>query len=115
VILLLTIPFIVIYLLAYIVAAYLAKVPVAIWVGRALSSRVGWTLGPYKSLALGLAILYLVFMLPVIGILAQIFVALLGLGAMISVYIAHRQARKAAVAVAAMPPQPPPPPAAVAS
>jgi cytoskeletal protein CcmA (bactofilin family) len=115
VILLLTIPFIFIYLLGYIVAAYLAKIPVAIWVGRALSSRVGWSLGPYKSLALGLAVLYLVFMLPVIGILAQIFVALLGLGAMISVYIAHRQARKAAQTVSAMPPQPPPPPAAVAS
>jgi hypothetical protein len=64
VILLLTIPFIFIYLLGYIVAAYLAKIPVAIWVGRALSSRVGWAFGPYKSLALGLAVLYLVFMLP---------------------------------------------------
>jgi len=42
-----------------------------------------------------------VFMLPVLGILAQIVAALLGLGAMTMTYLAHRQARR--VAVAAVP------------
>jgi cytoskeletal protein CcmA (bactofilin family) len=98
VILLVTIPFIVIYLLAYVVAAYLAKIPVAIWLGRFLLGKVNRPSGPYLSLFVGLVALYLVFMLPFcfFGFLAQIFTALLGLGAMTMTYLAHRQARKEA-------------------
>ena len=46
VILLITIPFIVIYLLAYVVAAYLAKIPVAIWLGRFILGKVNRALRP---------------------------------------------------------------------
>jgi len=101
-ILLITIPFVVVYLLAYLVAVYLAKIPVAVWLGRTALGAVHRPGGPYLALAVGLAILYLIFMLPfLIGVLAQGAAALLGLGAMTTTYLAHRQMRKAAVAAAA--------------
>jgi cytoskeletal protein CcmA (bactofilin family) len=92
-ILLITIPFVLIYLLAYIVAAYLAKIPVAIWVGRFILDKIKRPSGPYMALFVGLAALYLVFMLPFLGVLAQFVAALLGLGAMTMTYLAHRQAK----------------------
>jgi cytoskeletal protein CcmA (bactofilin family) len=96
-ILLITIPFIAIYLLAYVVALYLAKIPVAVWLGRFLLGKAKRSSGPYMALFVGLVALYLVFMLPnVISWPAQFVVALLGLGAMTMTYLAHRQARKAA-------------------
>jgi cytoskeletal protein CcmA (bactofilin family) len=96
VILLITIPFIVIYLLAYVVALYLAKIPVAIWIGRFILGKTKRTAGPYMALLVGLVVAYLIFMIPVIGILAQCVAALLGLGAMTMAYLAHRQSRRAA-------------------
>jgi cytoskeletal protein CcmA (bactofilin family) len=96
-ILLITIPFVLIYLLAYIVAIYLAKIPVAIWIGRFLLAKAKRPSGPYMALLVGLVALYLVFMLPYLGVLAQCFAALLGLGAMTMTYLAHRQSRQAAV------------------
>ena len=107
-ILLVTIPFVVIYLIAYAVAAYLAKIPVAVWLGRRIFRVAGRATGPYAALFVGLVAVYLVFMIPILGILAQVAVALLGLGAMVSVYIAQRQARRAAAAAAAMAPEAPP-------
>ena len=56
--------------------------------------------GPYLALFVGLILLYLIFMLPILGIVVQAFAALLGLGAMTMTYLAHRQARKAAAAAA---------------
>jgi len=97
-ILLITIPFVVIYLVAYLVAAYLAKIPVAIWLGRFVLDKIKRPSGPYMALFVGLLVLYLVFMLPFLGVLAQSFAALLGLGAMTMTYLAHRQARRTAIA-----------------
>ena len=97
-ILLITIPFVLIYLLAYIVVAYLAKIPVAIWLGRLLLDKAKRPSGPYMTLFTGLAVIYIVFMIPVLGVLAQCLAALLGLGAMTMTYLAHRQARKTAAA-----------------
>jgi cytoskeletal protein CcmA (bactofilin family) len=96
VILLITIPFIVIYLIAYMVAAYLAKIPVAIWLGRFILGKVNRPSGPYLAMFVGLIALYLIFMIPFcfLGVIAQFFTALLGLGAMTMTYLAHRQARK---------------------
>jgi cytoskeletal protein CcmA (bactofilin family) len=99
-ILLITIPFVLIYLLAYVVAAYLAKIPVAIWVGRFILEKTKRTAGPYMALFVGLVAVYVVFMIPILGILAQCFAALLGLGAMTMTYLAHRQAKKAVPAPA---------------
>lgn len=96
-ILLITIPFVFIYLVAYVVAVYLAKIPVAIWIGRFLLAKAHRPSGPYLALFVGLLALYLVFMLPFLGVLAQFLAALLGLGAMTMTYLAHRQARQAAV------------------
>ena len=96
-ILLITIPFVFIYLVAYVVAVYLAKIPVAIWTGRFLLAKAHRPSGPYLALFVGLLALYLVFMLPFLGVLAQFLAALLGLGAMTMTYLAHRQARQAAV------------------
>ena len=95
-ILLITIPFVLIYVLAYIVALYLAKIPVAIWLGRFILGKAKRASGPYFALFVGLVVLYLIFMLPYLGAVAQFFAALLGLGAMTMTYLAHRQARKAA-------------------
>ncbi len=96
-ILLITIPFVFIYLVAYVVAGYLAKIPVAIWVGRFLLAKANRPSGPYMALFVGLIAIYLVFMLPYLGLLAQFLAALLGLGAMTMTYLAHRQARQATV------------------
>jgi cytoskeletal protein CcmA (bactofilin family) len=97
-ILIITIPFILIYLLAYLFAIYLAKIPVAVYTGRKLLGLIHRTTGPYAALFVGLVALHLLFMIPILGALAWCAVALLGLGAVISVYIAHREARKAALA-----------------
>lgn len=98
VILLITIPFIAIYLVAYVIAAYLAKIPVAVWIGRFLLAKAKRPSGPYMALFVGLVAIYLIFMIPILGILAQCLAALLGLGAMTMTYLAHRQARQAAIA-----------------
>jgi cytoskeletal protein CcmA (bactofilin family) len=97
-ILLITIPFVLIYLLAYAVAAYLAKIPVALWIGRFILDKTKRTAGPYMALFVGLMAIYVIFMIPILGILAQCFAALLGLGAMTMTYLAHRQAKTAAAA-----------------
>jgi len=100
-ILLITIPFVVIYLVAYVVAAYLAKIPVAIWLGRLFFEKLNRPTGPYMALFVGLALLYVVFMIPfALGVLSQIAATLLGLGAMTMTYLAHRAAKKAATAAA---------------
>ena len=100
-ILLITIPFVAIYLVAYVVAAYLAKIPVAIWLGRLFFEKINRPTGPYRALFVGLALLYVVFMIPfALGVLAQIAATLLGLGAMTMTYLAHRAAKKAATAAA---------------
>jgi cytoskeletal protein CcmA (bactofilin family) len=100
VILLITIPFVLIYLLGYIIAAYLAKVPVAVWLGRFILGKLKRPSGPYMALFVGLVPIYLVFMIPVFGKIAWFLAAILGLGAMTMTYLAHRQSRKVAVAAA---------------
>ncbi len=96
-ILLITIPFVFIYLVAYVVALYLAKIPVAVWIGRFLLAKANRPSGPYLALFVGLVALYIIFMLPYLGVVAQCVAALLGLGAMTMTYLAHRQARQATV------------------
>jgi len=96
VILIITIIFIPIYLILYAVAWYLAKIPVALWVGRAIFEKFDKRTGPYLALLLGLVVLYPIFWIPYgIGWIAWFAVHLLGLGAMITTYLAHREARKA--------------------
>jgi hypothetical protein len=100
-ILILTIPFVLIYLVLYVVAMYLAKIPVAIWLGRSILARLNRQSGPYFALFVGLVPLYLVFAIPYLRWPAYFAVIFLGIGATITTYLAHREAKKAA---AAMPP-----------
>ncbi len=99
-ILLITIPFVVIYLVAYVIALYLGKIPVAVWLGQVVLKRLRPASGIYAALLVGLVLLYLIFMIPFLGVVAQCLVALLGLGAVTSIYLAHREARRAAAAAA---------------
>ncbi|HJQ99824.1 MAG TPA: polymer-forming cytoskeletal protein, partial [Candidatus Polarisedimenticolaceae bacterium] len=99
VILIITIIFIPIYLLLYAVAWYLAKIPVALWLGRTIFEKFNKQTGPYLALLVGLVVLYPIFWIPYLGWVAWFAVHLLGLGAMITTYLAHREARKAAAAV----------------
>lgn len=103
VILLVTIPFVLIYWVLYLMAWYFARVPVAIWLGRLIFQRLGRPSNPYLELATGLLPMYLLWAIPVVGVILHwVAVPLLGLGAMITTYIAIREQRKlAAAAVAA--------------
>jgi hypothetical protein len=107
VILILTIPFVFIYCLAYLVLWYLARVPVALWIGRLILAAVGRTsASPYAALLVGLVPLHLLFQLPY-GLGAVIHwcvMPLLGVGAMITSYLEIRQARRAAVVAPQAPP-----------
>ena len=100
-ILIITIIFVPIYLILYVTAMYLAKIPVAVWLGRSIFAKLGKSTSPYLALLVGLVVLYAIFMIPILGFLVYCGVILLGLGAMITTYLAHREAKKAA---AAMPP-----------
>lgn len=100
-ILIITVIFVPIYLILYLTAMYLAKIPVAVWLGRAIFAKLGKSTGPYLALLVGLVVLYAIFMIPILGFVAYCGVILLGLGAMITTYLALREAKKAA---AAMPP-----------
>ena len=105
-ILIITVIFVPIYLILYLVAAYLAKIPVALWIGRSIFERFDKKTGPYLALLVGLVVLYTLFMIPYLGFIIWCGVILLGLGAMISAYLAFREAKKAATA---MPPAGGPP------
>ena len=98
-ILIVTIIFIPIYLILYVIALYLAKIPVALWLGRTILAKLNRPSGPYLALLAGLAVLYLIFMIPILGWVAYCAVILLGLGAMITTYLAQRQEKKAAAAM----------------
>jgi hypothetical protein len=116
VILILTIPLIALYLIAYAILYYLARVPVAVWLGGWILNRFGRPGHPYLALFFGLVILNVVFVVPILGPAVHwVLMPLLGLGAMISVFITYRQSRKAGVAVATAVPPPPPASAAAAS
>jgi cytoskeletal protein CcmA (bactofilin family) len=96
-ILIITLLFIPIYLLLYAVAWYVAKVPVALWVGRTIFERFKKQTSPYLALLVGLAVLYPFFWIPYLGWFIWGAVNLLGLGTMITVYLAYRAERKAAL------------------
>jgi len=72
----------VIVLVLYLLVMYLAKVPVAIWIGQrllAMTGRVGDS--PYAALVVGTLLLYVVFSIPYLRWPLWFLVAFLGLGA----------------------------------
>jgi len=70
-------------LLLYLIALYLAKIPVATWLGDRLLSLSGRKPSPYLSVVVGVVLLQLLFLVPYLGTLAWLVTFWLGLGAMI--------------------------------
>ena len=106
-ILLITIPLVAIELMLFGLLVYLAKLPVAIMVGRLILERFGrGGASSYLELTIGIPVLYLVFAIPVIGWLAWWAVMFTGLGAIVLVIWEARQAR---ISAGPVPPAPPVP------
>ena len=83
-VLILTIPLSLILALAYIIALYIAKFYVSIWLGNLILRRGGRTdKSPIPGLLLGLVIVYLVTAIPVLGTLVGIVIIFFGLGALL--------------------------------
>ncbi|MBN2564869.1 MAG: hypothetical protein JXB46_04080 [Candidatus Eisenbacteria bacterium] len=83
-VLILTIPLMFVLTLAYLIALYIAKFYVAIWLGNVILKRGGKTnLSPIPSLLLGLLIVYLVTAIPILGTFIGIVIIFFGLGALL--------------------------------
>jgi len=111
-ILIVTIPLVFIAGLVFALLVYLAKVPVAIWIGQLILARLGRSQSaPYLSLLIGIAALYAVFLIPYIGKLAWWASLFVGLGAIV-LYISdlRQQRRSPGGAAVVTPPSPGPTP-----
>ncbi len=70
--------------LLFLVALYVAKLPIAAWAGEQLLARAGMAEdSPYLAMALGVVVLYVLFALPYVGWLIWLGATWLGLGAMV--------------------------------
>ena len=68
----------------YLGALYIAKIPVAVWLGDRLLTRVGRPgASRFATLAIGIVLLYALFAAPYVGWLIWLFATWLGLGAMV--------------------------------
>jgi cytoskeletal protein CcmA (bactofilin family) len=85
-----TIPLSVIAIVLSLVGWYVAKVPVAVWIGRRVLTAAGMTdPSPYLGLIIGLVPLYILFALPyLVGLFAYWATIFLGLG---SIYLGVRE------------------------
>lgn len=94
-VLIVTIPLVFIAGLAFGLLVYLAKVPVAIWIGQLILARLGRSRSaPYLSLLIGIAALYAAFLIPYIGKLAWWASLFVGLGAIVLYISDLRQQRR---------------------
>jgi cytoskeletal protein CcmA (bactofilin family) len=112
-ILIVTIPLALAVLIVYGLAVYLAKVPVAVLVGRKILARMGRPEpSTNASFATGIVVLYVLFAIPVLRWIFWFACVFLGLGAMVLGLREWRQARKKGIAAAPPdgPPQVEPPP-----
>ena len=83
-ILVITIPLVVIAGLLFAVVVYLAKAPVAIFVGELILRRLGSAnRSPYLALTIGIPALYLLFAIPFLGKIAWFATTFIGLGAIV--------------------------------
>ena len=70
--------------LLFVVALYVAKLPIAVWAGDELLARAGRPgASPYAAMAVGILALYLLFEIPWLGGLFWLAATWLGLGAMV--------------------------------
>ena len=99
ILLLISAPLGVIGLLLFLVALYLAKMPVAVWLGRRLLSLAGASdPSPYLAILLGLLVLNLLFVVPFLGKLIWLVAIWLGLGTIVLATRNHLQRAAAAPA-----------------
>lgn len=78
-----TIPLAVIALIAWLIAVYVAKLPVALWLGRRILRALGSAdPSPYLGLLIGLVLLFLLFAIPYLGPFLWILTVAVGLGAL---------------------------------
>jgi cytoskeletal protein CcmA (bactofilin family) len=83
-ILIVTIPLSAILLLGYLIALYIARFYVSIWIGNLILRRSGRTdKSPVPAMLLGLVIIYLVTAIPVAGFILSLLIVFLGLGALL--------------------------------
>ena len=93
-ILIITIPAAVLGIIAWIMLLYLAQVPVAVFVGEWVLARLNKSGSPFACLAVGMPVIYIVFSIPVLGLLAIFTVVFTGFGAIVMTIYAARQARR---------------------
>jgi cytoskeletal protein CcmA (bactofilin family) len=92
ILLLISAPIGVLGLVVYMVALYLAKMPVALWLGERALKLVGQSSpSPYLAIIIGLIALKLLFTIPYLGGLLTLAVICLGLGTMILATRNHMQ------------------------
>ncbi len=83
-VMIITIPLMFVVLMSYLIALYIAKFYVAIWLGNLILQRSGRTdVSPIPSLLLGLVPIYLVTAIPIAGTLIGIVIIFFGLGALL--------------------------------
>jgi cytoskeletal protein CcmA (bactofilin family) len=82
--------------LLFVVALYVAKLPVAVWAGAWLLARAGRPgASPYAAMALGTVALYVLFAIPYLGWLIWLVATWLGFGTMVLSGRAYLQTRGA--------------------
>ena len=96
IVLMVTLPLGVLLLMVFLAALYLAKMPVAVWIGQRLLQMIGQaTPSPYVAIVLGLIILYTLAALTYfIGDLVWLAATWLGLGAIILTTRTHLLTRQ---------------------
>jgi hypothetical protein len=110
-VLIITIPLVFIAGMIFGLLVYLARVPVAIWIGSWILERLGRTRkSPYLAFLVGITALYLAFLIPYLGNLAWWATLFVGLGAIV-LYISDQwqQRRPPGPAAPVAPPAPPSP------
>jgi len=106
-ILIVTIPLAAAVIVAYLLAVYLARVPVAVWAGRFVLGKLGRPdVSQYGAFAAGIVVLYVLFALPVLGWFVWFACTFLGLGAMVLGVRDWRQSRKLAASAVTVPAPP---------
>jgi len=100
-----TIPLAAVTFSLWLIGLYIAKLPVAIWIGRRMLRAAGARdASPYVGLVVGLLALYIAFEIPfLIGFLAYWATAFLGFGAMFLGIRAYRQSAASAPVAAPSP------------
>ncbi len=109
VILIITIPLVLIYWLLLLIAFYLGKIPVAVWVGRFGLGRIGRApVSDGWAFVAGLLALYLIYAVPIVGTWIWFLTSLLGLGAIVLGARDYRLARRTPPAAVPAAPAPVP-------